>query len=94
MIENFKIISIVPRGHTPATSVSHVPPIHSAIVTINLYQEDGTATTSFVSEALHTVSPEKMTIEDEETFMLVAMQMYGGMPSSFVPLVMSDNMLV
>ena len=41
---------------------------------------------SFVSEALQIVPPEKMTIEDEETFMQVAIQMYGGMLSSFPPL--------
>jgi hypothetical protein len=44
-------------------------------------QDEGTATTSFISEALQTVAPEKMTIEDEEVFMQVAIQMYGGMLS-------------
>jgi hypothetical protein len=34
---------------------------------------------SFVSESLQTITPEKMTIEDEELFMAVAMQMYMGM---------------
>jgi hypothetical protein len=50
-----------------------------------LSQEQGTATVSFVSEALQTVIPEKMTIEDEETFMRVAIQMYNGKFSSLQP---------
>jgi hypothetical protein len=48
-------------------------------------QEDGTATISFVSEVLQTVPPEKMTNEDEEIFMRVAIQMYGGVLSAFLP---------
>ena len=39
---------------------------------------------SFVSESLQTVPQEKMTIEDEETFMQVAFQMYLGMLSYIV----------
>jgi hypothetical protein len=35
-----------------------------------------------------------MIIEDEEILMRVAIQMYIGMLSSFVLLVMSDNILV
>ena len=49
-------------------------------------QEDGTATISFISESLQTVLPDKMAIEDEETFMQVAIQMSGGTLSSFPPL--------
>jgi hypothetical protein len=59
--------------------------LHFAIIRLNYVQEDGTTTTSFVSEALQTVTPEKTTIEDEETFMQVAMQMYAGMLSAFLP---------
>jgi hypothetical protein len=67
---------------------------------LRVSQEEGTATTSFVSEALQTVAPEKLMIEDEEIFMQVAMQMYAGMLfalspfSSNVLAVMSDNTLV
>jgi hypothetical protein len=59
--------------------------LHFTAVRLNPSQEEGTATTSFVSESLQTVSPEKMTVEDEETFMQVAMQMYNGMFSSLWP---------
>jgi hypothetical protein len=51
------------------------------ITRLNSSQEEGTATASFVSESLQMVDPEKMTIEDEEAFMEVAMQMYSGMLS-------------
>ena len=44
----------------------------------DLCQEEGTATTSFISGSLQTVDSEKMTIEDEEMFMNVAIQMYAG----------------
>ena len=56
--------------------------LHFALWALTLLQEEGTATTSFVSESLQTATPEKITIEDEEMFMEVAMQMYGGMLSS------------
>jgi hypothetical protein len=61
--------------------VSHVlPRVHRHRYS-SLCQEDGTATTSFVSESLQTVDPVKMTIEDEETFMGVAIQLYIGISS-------------
>jgi hypothetical protein len=41
---------------------------------------------SFISESLQAVSPEEMTIDDEEMFMKVAIQMYGGMLSSLGPI--------
>jgi hypothetical protein len=52
---------------------------------------------SFVSDSLQTLSPEKMTIEDEEMFMTVALQMYAGMLSSVLSLnqfCLSDDTLV
>jgi hypothetical protein len=55
---------------------------NSPLWDLSLFQEGGTATASFVSECLQTVDPEKMTIEDEETFMQVAIQMHSGMFSS------------
>jgi hypothetical protein len=55
---------------------------HITIATPILSQEEGTATVSFISESLQTVTPEKMTIEDEESFMAVAIQMYAGKFSS------------
>ena len=55
------------------------PSFTSPLWDLALSQENGTATTSFVSQSLQTVASEKMTIEDEEMVMQVALQMYAGM---------------
>ena len=70
------------------------------ITTPTIYQEEGTATTSFISESLQTVDAEKMTLEDEEAFMDVAIQMYNGMclPCNYhsrpIIVVLYDDMLI
>jgi hypothetical protein len=62
--------------------VSHILPRFASMTLKSIYQEEGIATTSFISVSLQRVDSEKITVEDEEALMHVAVHIYGGMLSS------------